>query len=63
MNVEELNTQLRNDPDLIIKVLVKLGFSEDKIKYHASKGYITSTRPEEDSDNLSAFVLYCNSLN
>lgn len=55
--------QLRENPDLIIKVLTNIGFFADKIRYHASKDYITSTRPEEDSDNPHAFVLYCNTLN
>lgn len=62
MNVEEVSEQLRQDPSLIIKVLVKLGFPEEKIKYNTSRKLITSTRPDPLSDNDHAFLLYCDSL-
>ena len=62
MNVEEVSEQLRQDPSLIIKVLVKLGFPEEKIKYRASNNMISSPRPEEGADNMQGFILYCDSL-
>ena len=62
MNVEEVSEQLRQNPDLIIKVLVKLGFPEDKIKYHASSKYITSPRPDPEANNMMGFMIYCESL-
>lgn len=62
INVEELSERLRHNPDLIIKVLVKLDFPEDKIKYNASKRLITSTRPDPTSDNDHAFLLWSDSL-
>lgn len=63
INVEELSEQLRQNPDLIIKVLIKLNFPEDKIKYHASKQMITSPRPDPSADNLFGYIIYTNSLN
>lgn len=62
MNVEEVSEQLRQNPDLIITVLVKLGFPEDKIKYHASSKYITSPRPDPEANNMMGFMIYCESL-
>ena len=62
INVEDISEQLRNDPDTIIKVLIQLGFPEDKIKYHASNNMITSTRPDPEADNTCGFMLYCGSL-
>lgn len=57
-----VSEQLRHDPHLIIKVLIKLGFPEDKIKYHASNNMITSPRPELGADNMQGCILYCQSL-
>lgn len=62
MNVEEVSEQLRQDPNLIIKVLTKLGFSEEKIKYHASNNMISSPRPDPEAKNPQGFIMYCNSL-
>lgn len=62
MNVEEVSEQLRQNPNLIIKVLIKLGFPEDKIKYRASKNMISSPRPEEGADNPQGCILYCDTL-
>lgn len=62
INVEDVSSQLRENPDLIIKVLINLGFPEDKIKYHPSNNMITSTRPDPDANNPNGFMMYCSSL-
>lgn len=62
MNVEELNEQLRDNYELISKVLVTLGFNEEKLKYHASNNIITCTRPDPDADNPNGYMIYCHSL-
>lgn len=63
INVEDLSEQLRRDPELIIKVLIKLNFPEDKIRYNAAKQMITSPRPDPTADNLYGYVIYTSSLN
>ena len=62
MNVEDVSEQLRQDPNLIIKVLIKLGFPEEKIKYHAKNNMITSVRPDPEADNPNGFMIFCQSL-
>ena len=62
INVEDLSEQLRHNPDLIVKVLIKLGFPEDKIKYNAVKQMITSPRPDPEADNPQGYIVYCMSL-
>lgn len=47
---------------MIVKVLIKLGFPEDKIKYHASRNFITSPRPDPTADNPNGFMIFCSSL-
>ena len=54
----DLRERLSSDPELIIKVMIALGFDEDKIVYHKNKGMITSTRPEDGADNKMGFILY-----
>lgn len=63
INVEELSEQLRRDPNLIIKVLIKLDFPEDKIRYNEAKKMITSPRPDPNADNLYGYIIYTVSLN
>lgn len=58
VNAVELQEKLSSDPELIIKVLVHLGFNEDDIVYHENKGMITSTRPEEGADNKNGFLCW-----
>ena len=62
MNVVELSERLTSDPESIIKVLVKLGFDEEKIVYHKHKGMITSVRPEPGADNPYGMLLYTANL-
>lgn len=62
MNVEAISDKLKNDPDLIIKVLVHLGFDEDRIHYDPRKNCIYAPRPYDDADNPKGFLLYTDSL-
>ncbi len=63
INVEDLSEQLRREPELIIKVLIKLNFPEDKIRYNAAKQMITSPRPDPTADNPHGYIIYTASLN
>ena len=62
VNAVELQNRLTGDPNLIIEVLIKLGFPEENIVYHKNKGMITSTRPEENADNKYGFILYTDTM-
>lgn len=57
-----LQNKLTDNVEDIKKVLIHLGFLEDKIRYHSHKNMITSPRPEEGADNPQGFILYTNSL-
>ena len=58
INAVELQEKLTGDPQLIIKVLIELGFDEEHIVYHEQKGLITSRRPEDGADNPQGFLIY-----
>ena len=62
MNAVELSERLTSDPELVINVLIKLGFPEENIVYHNEKGLITSTRPDPDADNPHGFIMYLPSM-
>ena len=60
VNVVSLTNKLTDNPDAIIKIITRLGV--DKIKYNASKGLITSTRPDPEADNPAGLLCYIHSL-
>lgn len=60
MDVVNLSNQLTNRPDRIIKILERLGC--EKITFNKFKGYITSTRPDEDADNPLGNMVYIDNL-
>lgn len=60
MDVINLTNRLINQPDKIMKILEKLGCQ--KVKYNESKGYITSTRPDESADNALGQLTYVDNL-
>lgn len=62
INAVELQKRLTDEPELIVKVLIKLGFPEEHVVYHKNKGMITSVRPEEGANNTYGFILYVNSM-
>ena len=58
INAVDLQKRLTAEPELIVKVLIQLGFPEEHVVYHKNKGMITSVRPEEGADNDHGFILY-----
>lgn len=62
MNIENLSERLTNEPDLIIKVLIHLGFDEEKIRFDSRKNCISAPRPEDGADNPKGFLLYTDTL-
>ena len=63
INVIRLEEKLRDNYEDIVKILVKLGFDEDSMRYRESQHLITSRRPEEGADNPNGCLIYTNSLN
>jgi len=63
INVDDLQERLVNNCDAVTTILIKLGFSEDMIKYHERQNMITSPRPEKGADNPNGCIIYLNSLN
>lgn len=62
-DVVKLEEKLKDNYELILKVLLELGFNEETIKYRESQHLITSCRPEEGADNPNGCLIYTNSLN
>ena len=62
ISVVSITDKLTGNPDAIIKIITKLGVDEEKIKYNKSKGLITSTRPDPESDNDHGLLVYTDSL-
>lgn len=63
VNVVRLEERLRDNYDAVLKILLKLGFDEEHIKYRESQHLITAPRPEEGADNPNGCLIYINSLN
>ena len=63
ISVDSLHDILVNNCDAVTTILIKLGFSEDTIKYHERQNMITSPRPEKGADNPNGCIIYLNSLN
>lgn len=62
MDVSTLSERLTDNIEEIIKILVHLGFEEDRIKYNPRKHLITAPRPEDGADNPNGFLLYTDKL-
>lgn len=62
VSVEGLEERLRENYDAVLKILLELGFDEDRIRYKESQHLITSPRPEEDADNPNGCLIYLDSL-
>ena len=63
VNVVMLEDKLKDNVELITKILIHLGFSEDDIRYKETQHLLTSRRPEEGADNPNGVLIYTNSLN
>lgn len=60
MNVESVRNQLRDKPDNIIKILLKLGFEEDSITIVERQNLLKMPRP--NGDNPAGILIYYDSL-
>ena len=60
MNVENVRSQLRNNPDNIIKILLKLGFEEESIIIVERQNLLKMPRP--NGDNPAGILIYYDSL-
>ncbi len=62
MDVQVLSERLIDNSDDLIKILVRLGFDDERIRYNATKHLITAPRPSDDADNPNGFLLYTDKL-
>lgn len=62
ISVLELQEILKDNEEAIIKIMVKLGFDKEYIKYHPTQHLITAKRPDPLADNVNGCLIYTNTL-